>query len=146
MTTLKSCMSTQNNEAQVDRYSRSVHLVDHLCRLGSRVRDQKRIARFRDDAKLGEMTLQLIDSLKRLATADFPIADTTERRIQQVNQGLKASMRNYRILILKLTAAGKMNTKTALARMDTARSLRRIAYHAWRIADHACAGPLKRSA
>ena len=130
---------------QLERYARAVHILDHLQRISRRAHDANRLSRVRNDVGLSAMTDKLMMVLQRLAAAEIPIDEDTKSEIQHLNRELKAAMRSYRVGTLRLTAAGEMTTSTVLQRMDAARCLRRIGYHAWRIADHASSKPVDRS-
>ena len=127
---------SEDGEA-MDLYLRASHILDHLDRLTRRVRDQARLSRVRDDEDLSMMTDRLADSVNVLADVEFPISTEVESSLQHANQALKSAMRSYRIHTMRRTADGSLSTKTAMQRMDTARCLRRIGYHCWRIVDHA---------
>ena len=129
-------VSPDNTQA-MDLYSRAGHILDHLYRLARRAQDGIRLSRVRDDAELSAMTKQLVDIIEALSDVEFPISGEVESSVQRINQQLKSAMRTYRMQTMRNTAEGSLTTKLAMQRMDTARCIRRIGYHCWRIADHA---------
>ena len=128
----------------LEKYTSSIHILDHLQRMSRRAGDQNRISHIRDDAELEAMAEVLLESIALLRETSFPIPAEVEERIQQCNHDLKTAMRRYRVNSLRRTADGESTAKITLQRMDAARSLRRVGYHVWRIADHAAAGPVER--
>ena len=126
-----------DNPEMLDRYSCAVHILDHLYRVARRAHDSKRLARVRHDSKLSAMTDQLVVATELLIGAEYPISLDRTTALQQINQDLKSAMQDYRLHILRRTASGRLSTNTALKRTDTARWIRRVGYHAWRISDHA---------
>lgn len=127
----------QDVKAQLDQYTNSIHILDHVSRINRRATDERRLAHIRDDEELNSMADQLVDSIGLLRHATFPISKQVMRRFRRTNQQLKTAMRRYRVQSLRRTAAGQSTTKTTLQRMDAARSIRRMVYHIWRIAGHA---------
>lgn len=131
-----------SDETLLDDYLRAGHILDHVQRVSTRLRRESRLQRVRDDVQLAEMGERLADAAQALSDASFPISEDVASFLQTVSQELKPAMRVYRVRSLRRTATGRLETRTALKRMDTARWLRRLAHHAWRIADHASATPI----
>ena len=129
----------------LERYSSAVHILDHLHRVAVRLHDSKRLGRVRNDEKLSAMTDQLIVAIESTIEAEFPVSADRAQTLHEINRDLKAEMREYRIHVLRRTASGRLSTETALNRTDTARWIRRVGYHLWRISDHASADPPRRS-
>ena len=122
---------------QVDQYTCSIHILDHLQRIARRAHDQTRLSHIRDDGELAAMADLLIESVELLGQSSFPVTEEIRRQIQSNNRELKTAMRRYRVNSLRRTAAGETTARITLQRMDAARSIRRVGYHIWRIADHA---------
>ena len=129
---------------QVDQYANSIHILDHLHRISRRACDQKRLSQIRADGELNSMADLLLETVQLLGQSSFPVSEQAEQRIQRINHDLKTAMRRYRVNSLRRTAEGESTAKTTLQRMDAARSIRRLGYHIWRIADHAGATPVER--
>jgi phosphate:Na+ symporter len=130
-----------DQRSQMQRYTSSLYVLDHLHRITRRARDHKRLSRVHADEALQAMTERLLEALQMLGDASFPVAASTETRVQQLNQDLNLAMRRYRASSLQRTAAGQVSASEALQRMDVARSIRRIGYHIWRIIEHASEHP-----
>lgn len=124
------------SENQINDYVACLHVLDHLRRIEIRVREEKRLQRCRDDESLVEMSDQVVTAIGILSDGSHPIPAEQTEQIQTINRNLKTDMRNYRRRILENTSSGTLNTSKALLQMDTARSLRRIGYHIWRITFH----------
>ena len=121
---------------RIDEYVSCIHVLDHLRRIDSRVREGKRLQKSRDDARLASMSAQLQQMTEKMIGAPESPTITDAKEIRAINRKLKTAMRAYRSSILRDSSAGVLTTSEAIARMDTARSLRRIGYHIWRIAHH----------
>ena len=124
---------------RINDYVAHLHVLDHLRRIATRVREERRLKRCRDDARLASMADSVASASAALIAADQPMTQEELRRIHDLNRELKAALREYRLNTLRETT-GTLETSTALRRIDTARSLRRIAYHIWRIGWHFAGG------
>lgn len=126
--------STQQDS--LDHYARSGHILDHLHRMSRRMHDHKRMLLVRADEELTDMTEKLINSIEKLTSAEFPIAAAVEAEIERTNEELEGAKKRYRKQTLRRTSQLELTTGLALQRLDTARWLSRVGYHAWRIATH----------
>lgn len=124
--------------------AQTIHVIDHLYRIRHRLDESQRISRIRDDQSLETMADLLATLIDQILSAELPYSDEITSAAQQLNQDLKADMRGYRIEILQHTAAGELNSQTALQRTDSARWIRRQGYHLWRIVDHLSENPRER--
>jgi phosphate:Na+ symporter len=122
--------------ADLQDYLASVHVLDHLRRIESRVREESRLRRCRHDEGLARMSDKLLSVIEIFLQSTYRLSREQAEKVQTVNQELKSAMRTYRLQVIETTAEGKMKTKDVLHLMDTARTLRRIGYHLWRIARH----------
>lgn len=122
--------------ATLQGYLASLHVLDHLRRIESRVREVNRLRRCREDAGLIRMTEKLLTAIDVMQPARLPIPRDIAEQVRSVNHNLKSAMREYREHVIEHTAQRQINTTEVLRRMDTARTLRRIGYHLWRIAAH----------
>jgi phosphate:Na+ symporter len=123
-------------DPQVRDYAAYMHVLDHLRRIDSRVREEQRFGRCRDDELLSAMSERLLAAIEIVRGAPRRISAEQAELIHSINRELKTAMRAYRASVLEESSLGKLSTSEALGRMDTARSLRRIGYYIWRIAYH----------
>lgn len=143
---LESLRVRTDQPSQLEQYTNSIHILDHLERMLRRGHDQTRLSRMRDDGELSLMSEVLLETFRMLAETSFPVPDDVGSKIHRNNHELKVAMRRYRVNSLKRTADGDLPAKLALQRMDAARTIRRLGYHVWRIANHAAQGPVEREA
>jgi len=122
--------------ANLQDYLACVHVLDHLRRIESRVREESRLRRCRHDEGLARMSDNLLSVIEVFLQSTYRLSREQAEQLHAVNRELKTAMRTYRIQVIETTAEGKMKTKDVLNLMDTARTLRRIGYHLWRIARH----------
>lgn len=87
----------------------------------------------------------LQSAVDRLLQTTHPVLRETAEQIHGANHELKNAMREYRQQVIEHTAQGQIKTTEVLRRMDTARTLRRLGYHLWRIADHLAEPEAERS-
>jgi len=127
--------------AWLTEYLRSVHILDHLRRVIVRAGSTLRLKHTRADAELSAMTDELLSAVEILFEAADGVTPEQASQIFQINSRLKQTMRDYRRLTMRRTAAGELDTQTALCRMDTARWLSRLVHHAMRIAEHSVDQP-----
>ena len=121
---------------QIQTYVAYLHVLDHLRRIEVRVREERRLRRCRDDEQLAAMSDRMSTAASALVAASYPMSADEVEQIHSINRDLKTAMRTYRVSSLEQTTEAMLPTTEALNRMDTARSLRRIGYHIWRIAFH----------
>ncbi len=126
---------TEDN-ALVARYVAALHLLDHLERVIHRARQTSRMRHVREDEELTKLTEKTIELCQILATRPRSLHPDQLEAIREKNQQLKTGMRAYRQQVIGRTARKELSSSTAIERMDSARWLRRIGYHCWRIAYH----------
>ncbi|MBD3674295.1 MAG: Na/Pi cotransporter family protein [Planctomycetaceae bacterium] len=117
-------------------YLADVHVLDHLYRIAERVREQQRLKRCRADDELIQMSEKLLEMSGLLRESSLPVNQACAEQIHLANRVLKTGMRDYRRLMIERTAKGEVGTSESIRMMDTARTLRRLGYHVWRIAHH----------
>jgi phosphate:Na+ symporter len=122
--------------ADVQRYISSLHVLDHLRRIHLRLQETNRLRRCRDDEQLSAMTEQVLAAAAIFTNGPQPPADEQCTQLKAISHELKSAMKRYRLPVLEMSRDGRLTTSVALRRMDTARSLRRIGQHIWRIAHH----------
>ncbi len=120
----------------VQDYLAYLHVLDHLRRIDIRVRNEKRFRLCRVDAELSAMSEKLLSAIEQLSETESPIPTQRAGIIHSISVSLKTTMKEYRSHVVEETSKGRLSTAKAIRRMDTARSLRRIGYHIWRISYH----------
>lgn len=120
----------------LDRCLGCVHVLDHLRRVLVRSGNERRLKHVRSDADLSAMTDEMLSSVEILLSAGVSASPDEVARLREINTLLKQRIRTYRLTAMRLAAEGKLDTQTALRRMDTARWLRRLTHHAMRVAKH----------
>ena len=121
---------------ELQAYLADVHVLDHLHRIAERVREEQRLNRCRADASLVQMSEKLLEMSGLLRGSGLPIDQKCAEKIHSANHELKTAMRDYRRQMIERTAKGDVGTTVSIRMMDTARTLRRLGYHLWRIAHH----------
>lgn len=121
---------------QIHNYVACLHVLDHLRRIDARVREERRLRRCREDQGLVAMSDKLSAAASVMIGASHPLSAEEVEQIHSINRDMKIAMREYRASTLEQTAESNLTTSVALTRMDTARTLRRISYHVWRISHH----------
>lgn len=124
------------SERPLHDYVAFMHVLDHLRRIDGRMREDRRLRRCRDDALLAAMSDRLIAAADIVSGTTRPVPVEQAERIHAINRELKTAMRQYRANAVAESSERKLTVSDTIYRMDTARSLRRIAYHIWRIAYH----------
>ena len=120
----------------ISRYVAALHTLDHLDRVIMRARQESRIRRVRQDASLSDLADQAVQLCESMAsTGGMPDLEQLAS-IRSTNQSIKSGMRLYRRQVVSQTAKKEILSAAAIERMDTARWLRRIGSHCWRIAFH----------
>ncbi|WP_137701577.1 Na/Pi cotransporter family protein [Marimonas lutisalis] len=116
------------------RYLDIVHVLDHLSRLGYRITQEERARTLRSDRKLtrlGAITRHgLIGMLREGATAQKA---AWFGRWQEI---IRAHETNFRNTLVERAGKGREAPGEAMAQMDAARWLHRVAYHVWRSLYH----------
>ncbi|MDH3201081.1 MAG: Na/Pi symporter [Myxococcales bacterium] len=119
------------------RHLAAMHVIDHLDRLADRCADSERWPPLKHDRQLAAIARKVV-----------PAADVVREAIVHGEQlvaeeDLEATWRSvqdeghdYRERALEQVAVGGFDTGEAAVRLDAARSVRRVAYHMWRIAHH----------
>ncbi len=122
--------------ARFERYESCLHILDHLRRMLRRLHRHHVVKLTRDDEELAAMADELIAVAELLVASDLPTSEEAQNRAHQTNAELTSRMRRYRVHTLSQTGKRQLEHKTALHRLDTARWIRRMAHHVWRIAKH----------
>ncbi len=126
----------QAGDAARGRQLAVLHTTDHLSRLGRRLDQVARIQTTAVDHQLEELASSFATRVESLAAAleydaPLPLGDLDAERSR-----LRETRRSFRSETLERAAAHRLTTQEALRRLDAARWLVRVAYHAWRIAVH----------
>lgn len=116
------------------RHTSAIHALDHLIRLNHRCRQRKRIETMHTDRALKALSSMLLEKIKELQTSNDLDLFATE--FDTLCQKLREQRYALRKTTIANTSAGKINSETAIARMDAVRWLHRVSYHVWRIFHH----------
>jgi phosphate:Na+ symporter len=120
------------NEPLSARRLEQMHAIDHLIRLGERMRLSPGARRRLPESHFAAAR-ELADAILEtgLAIAGGAPADPT--RLEALSTQLAALRREQRALILKNTADGQHSPTEALEELDAMRWLDQVGYHTWRI-------------
>ena len=129
-------LATRFQPPQVSEFVAHIHVLDHLRRIAVRLQEEQRLRRCQADDSLAAMADQLSAAIESISGQTLPLTAEQLTQVRAINRELKAAMRNYREEIVRDISAGRLPTDEAIARMDTARTLRRIGYHIWRVSYH----------
>lgn len=127
-----------------DRYAHylaALQTCDHLQRLTRRMKDAARIQQLHDDARLEELARRLLELTERFLQGPFPPEPALVDALKTNNRNFKQAMKRFRETALAEVAGRQLPPAEALARMDSVRWLRRVAYHLWQIGESLSAGP-----
>lgn len=119
-----------------DDYVACIHVLDHVRRIQSRVLEEKRFQLARQDSTLQNMSDQLVAIIDSLRDTPVPFDHGLVENIHVQNGELKQAMKAYRNAVITKIEDRSLSTSQAIRRMDTARTIRRNAYHLWRIVYH----------
>ena len=122
---------------EFNRQISTVHAIEHLERLVAEVAKADELAPARDEPDSLEICAALAELIDSMAAGvrepdrepDVEQAETFSRQIQETH-------RTQRSTILEATAARRIDTDAALARLAAQRWLDRVAYHLWRTGHH----------
>ena len=115
------------------RHQALVHAADHLHRLVERSGRRTPAPDVRADPEIARATDSLAALLGSFAV---PPGAAEEEAARVVWDGLEENHERLRHDVIRRAAAGELGAPAAVGRLDEARRLRRLAYHAWRIAHH----------
>jgi len=119
------------------RHLSAMHVIDHLDRLADRCAEAERWPPLGYDRRLAAIAKGLgpvADSVRRALVHGEQ--SVPEEGLERAWQSLQDQGRGYREGVLEQVAAGSLDAGEAALRLDAARGVRRVAYHAWRIAHH----------
>lgn len=121
---------------QIHNYLSLMHVLDHLERIELRVWEKKRLKKCRADEAMAEMSDKLCIAATTLAKTSSSISPADVDQLRSINRNLKIAVREYRHSCFEDMSNNKLSASTASQHMKTARTLRRIGYHVWRISHH----------
>jgi phosphate:Na+ symporter len=125
-----------DSTAQSEHFLTAMHLLDHLRRTFRRLDQEQQISQLLADSELTELSATLKQVISEFPRVEPPLDPEIVDRIRGLNQQVKTREKKYREQIVARVAAGGINSREAIARMDSARWIRRMTYHAWRIVYH----------
>jgi phosphate:Na+ symporter len=125
---------SDNHPAALERRKAIVHVLDHVLRMTHRCTQEERLALLREDDQLAPLAAELRELICELMSD--PEADGLQDRLDKFRQRMRDLRHVIREETISLTAQRKMNSTTALVRLDAVRWLHRVAYHVWRVAVH----------
>jgi phosphate:Na+ symporter len=110
------------------------HILDHLSRLLVRVGNEERIKTVVRDAELFQLGEKLTSAINSVNQSGFTFDNA--KAIENVWVELEQLAEPFRHEIIERTIHDGSSLELTFHRLDAIRWLRRIAYHAWRIAFH----------
>lgn len=143
-------------EAEQFRMTSTLHALDHAARLVEILGEGKLAgptSRHPDDARTAELcqrAMAAMGAIGQSITAESALSDQAEPigwsisseigaallQVEAAAMALESMQREHRATILASVAPGQLTATDAFTRIDTARRLDRIAYHAWRASAH----------
>jgi phosphate:Na+ symporter len=123
-----------NDGSSLKRAS-ALHLLDHLGRLIRRCRMTERFRHVRSDQELREIGNRLATAIvaDTEASEDMTLLNTNlERLWSRIDDRIEP----FRRETIQRSTRGSLTTEQTISRLDAIRWLRRVCYHAWRIAYH----------
>jgi len=119
------------------RHLSAMHVIDHLDRLADRCAEAERWTTLKEDPQLAMISRGLAPAVNQVREALVHGERTVdEEGLEAASQSLQERGREYRERVLGRVAAGGLDATEGIARLDAVRGVRRVAYHAWRIAHH----------
>ncbi|MCY6379465.1 Na/Pi cotransporter family protein [Hoeflea prorocentri] len=115
--------------ADRDRYTATLHAMDHLIRMLRRCRQLQRIEQIARDPGLAGLGSQMRAQL--LQIVEGPIDKSGEKETDRLRKHLRARRNAFRSEVLDM--APGTDVDEILVRIDSVRWLHRVAYHIWRI-------------
>jgi phosphate:Na+ symporter len=115
-----------------------LHLVDHIERLVDRTSDTARGRTAREHptlASLSSRTAELTTTLAEELCGQ--LGKETVQKLEKMAVDMESDRFHFRSRILKRAVAGELSADELADALDAHRWLRRINYHAWRIANYA---------
>jgi phosphate:Na+ symporter len=125
----------EEDEIALDRVFKALHTLDHIERLLERLSDPPAAGDGAPPEALERLAKDLVGALDSLSEAlATPNASPPEGPVGQIAAELESDRPQFRRHLMAQAAAGTLTASTLDAHLDRHRWLRRLAYHAWRIA------------
>ena len=134
---LRQINSTPQRQTEWRFLMACIHALDHMKRLQYRLQGADRLADWRQAPQLvqvGEQLLQAMDEMRTLIDSG-QVAEALQRAADIADE-CKSGADALRQLIMSDIAAGQMSSEEGARRLRTARWMRRVAAHLWRIQYH----------
>lgn len=128
---------SEESHLATDRIFACLHIIDHVERLIERVSDLSRARSALSNSQLAEQAKRLAASTGQLAEG-IALADAGSAReaLRRIATALEDDKSGFRAKAIASAASGKLSASELDHALDAQRWLRRVAYHAWRIADY----------
>lgn len=120
--------------AAFDRRKAILHILDHVLRVAHRCTQEERLELLRGDAELHHFGEELRELIAELL-AD-PSADGIQEKLDNFRHRMREMRHVMREETIVRTSEQKMDSATALVRLEAIRWLHRVSYHLWRMAVH----------
>ncbi len=124
----------ENDSESEQRQLSLYHVMDHLSRLLVRAGKEDRIRTVVRDDELCQMSEKLSSALEQVRAHGFTLE--TSKAIESVWLELEQLAEPFRQAMIERTVRDGVALEATFNRLDGIRWLRRISYHAWRIAFH----------
>ena len=118
------------------RHVAVMHATDHLQRLRARLSQTERLHAAARDSALSEAGAKLAQLLEAEAEALLEDRRPAIEELDRQRADLRQLRHDFRARTLQEAASHRLGAEQALLRVDAARWLHRVAYHAWRMAVH----------
>lgn len=134
----------KTNPNQKELYSEHIsvlHSIDHLNSIIEACQELQTIQTLHNSSNFSEMTWSFLNELNQSEKAlkNESSIDSVEK-IQELSQYLANTRKLERVEVLKKTAAGIIDSHTALEYIEAIRFIDRLGYHIWRVVRH-CIAP-----
>ncbi len=129
---------TDDGSMGAERIYAALHALDHIERLVERARDEERAGQARNLPELADLTAQARQSLcgfsGELAAPVFSPAVVYD--LEQLATELEQDKAGFRSQLIVSATAGELSAESLDDCLDSHRWLRRLVYHAWRMAHY----------
>lgn len=122
--------------AAAQQYLDGLHILDHLQRVVVRMQRESRLAGVDADPGIRSMKQLLLEAIRLLLQQIQSGTAHSPTELRRINAAIKQAQQQYRRATLQQAASHQIDARTALARLDTARWLRRLVQHALRVSIH----------
>jgi phosphate:Na+ symporter len=111
-----------------------LHILDHVFRTVHRCGQEERLELLRNDEELASHAGELRALIGELIAG--PALATSRDKLDSFSQRMRELSHTMREDTIAMTSQRRMDSATALVRLDAIRWLHRVSYHVWRMAVH----------